>query len=156
MVYVHPSSLTDEGNLHDGYRVCIACTRRQHITEFNWTGKKKSRRRQCKQCLLDKAKAHRNSNRDQYRRYALKWYLNSTYGMSLEEYDSMLSKQNESCKICKSKFDLEDQSRRPHVDHCHKTGRIRGMLCFKCNTALGKFNDDMVLLRSAIDYLQED
>lgn len=156
MVYVHPSSKADEGDLNDGYRVCILCTRRKHITEFHWTGKKTGRRRQCKSCLVEKARVHRNSNREQYRRYSLKWYLNATYGMSLEEYDKMLAEQNEACKICKSRFDLKDQSRRPHVDHCHTTGKVRGILCFTCNTAIGKFHDDVVLLREAISYLESN
>lgn len=153
MVYQHPTAHLDEGDLSDGYRVCISCTRRKHITEFHWTGKKTGRRRQCKNCLVEKAKAHRNLNREQYRRYSLKWHLNSTYDMTLEEYDRLLTNQNESCKICGNRFDLTDQNRRPHIDHSHKTGKIRGILCFKCNTALGKFNDDSDLLRTAAWYL---
>lgn len=155
MVYQHPTSHLDEGDLSEGYRVCVSCSLRKHITEFHWTKKKTGRRRQCKNCLVEKAKAHRNLNRDQYRRYALKWHLNSAYKLSLEDYDRMLSEQSESCKICKAPFDLDDQGRRPHVDHCHSTGKVRGILCFKCNTALGKFNDSPDLLRAAARYLEE-
>jgi len=46
-------------------------------------------------------------------------------------------------------------SKLTHLDHCHKTGRIRGVLCNNCNTGLGKFYDDIELLKTAINYLQK-
>lgn len=68
----------------------------------------------------------------------------------------MLTEQEEKCRVCKTEFDLEDQNRKPHVDHCHNTGRVRGILCFTCNTAIGKMKDDPELLRRAADYLEDD
>lgn len=52
------------------------------------------------------------------------------------------------CKIC-------GESRKLHVDHCHKTGKFRGILCHKCNRALGFFKDDPALLRRAADYIDK-
>lgn len=74
------------------------------------------------------------------------------YGISLEDYNKMLKNQNEVCAIC-SKVCIT--GRALAVDHCHKTGKIRGLLCAHCNTALGRFNDDPVMLEKAIKYLKE-
>lgn len=64
----------------------------------------------------------------------------------------MLHNQGNKCKICEtheSEFD-----KRLAVDHCHKTGKVRGLLCSSCNTSLGKFKDDPEILRRAINYLE--
>lgn len=60
-----------------------------------------------------------------------------------------LREQNGSCAICKKPF-----LRTPHQDHCHKTGRQRGLLCGACNMGIGHFNDDIQVLKSAIEYLE--
>jgi hypothetical protein len=60
----------------------------------------------------------------------------------------MKEKQEDKCAICKRPFD-----RTPHVDHSHKTGKIRGLLCFHCNSGLGMFGDCMDTMESAINYL---
>jgi len=64
----------------------------------------------------------------------------------------MLADQNGVCAICR----LPPTGRRKYltVDHCHLTGRIRGLLHVKCNSAIGNLNDDPELLRSALDYLE--
>lgn len=73
------------------------------------------------------------------------------YGLSLEEYKAMLTEQGGVCKICKRPDELRSHL---SVDHCHATGKIRGLLCDRCNTSLGKFRDDPELLRKAADYLE--
>lgn len=67
----------------------------------------------------------------------------SRYNLSLEEYDKLL--QN-GCQVCGSK-------ERPHLDHDHKTGKFRGLLCGKCNTGLGMFDDSIDKLNKIINYL---
>lgn len=84
-----------------------------------------------------------------------KYYLKCQYGLSLEQFDDLLKVQNYSCKICKT--DERDVYRGSlFVDHCHTTGKIRGLLCHQCNTALGKFRDSETILLSAIEYLKEN
>lgn len=72
----------------------------------------------------------------------------SKYGLTHKEYDGMFKSQGGKCKICGNKFDY-----RLHVDHCHTTGKVRGLLCRGCNTGLGQFQDDPRILREAINYL---
>lgn len=71
------------------------------------------------------------------------------YGLTAEQYDQMLADQDSRCAACGC-----EQGKRPfHVDHCHATGQIRGLLCMNCNSALGHAKDDVQRLRSLIDYL---
>jgi len=78
------------------------------------------------------------------------------YGITLEEYDTMLAKQNYVCAICKNPESMLHKSGRLYnlsIDHDHDTGRVRGLLCRNCNIGLGCFNDDILQLRAAISYL---
>lgn len=76
------------------------------------------------------------------------------YALTLEGVQAMLDAQDGVCLICRKALTLGGRSATSgHVDHDHTTGRVRGVLCSNCNTALGKFRDDPDLLRSAIAYL---
>jgi hypothetical protein len=81
------------------------------------------------------------------RRYKLKGY-----GLTQLQFDDMLSSQNFSCAICGSKEPKGVGNF--HVDHCHTTGAVRGLLCHCCNTALGGFKDNPAALRKAATYLE--
>jgi hypothetical protein len=70
------------------------------------------------------------------------------YKISLEDYDQMVLNQNGLCLICE-----RVPKKRLVVDHCHKTGKVRGLLCDPCNVALGFLEDDVTLLAKAIKYL---
>lgn len=71
--------------------------------------------------------------------------------MSYEDFKLMLKKQNGKCAICRE----PEVKRRMSVDHCHKTGKVRGLLCQMCNTSLGGFKDNPKLLKKAINYLNK-
>lgn len=75
--------------------------------------------------------------------------LKNRYNISLSDYESMYEKQNGKCAIC-----LID-SNSLHVDHCHKTNKIRGLLCGNCNKALGLLKDNTDNFLRAMDYLNE-
>lgn len=79
--------------------------------------------------------------------------LKATYGLTIEQYDSILESQGNSCAICK--IDTPSGRGRFHVDHNHITGEIRGLLCHHCNLALGNFKDDVPTLLNAINYLNK-
>jgi Recombination endonuclease VII len=70
--------------------------------------------------------------------------LKSDYGMTLEQYDEMLEACGNKCQICELPF---EEKRKPHVDHCHKTKAIRGMLCGNCNRAEGILKTPETVLR---------
>lgn len=75
------------------------------------------------------------------------------YGISLIEYDELYTNQNGLCKIC---LQLCSTGRRLCVDHNHKTGKVRGLLCLNCNRAIGNFRDSVELLENAKKYLVEN
>lgn len=76
--------------------------------------------------------------------------------MSSEDLDKMLENHHGTCAICPNKLSLDtkDVFNRYNVDHCHETNRVRGLLCTRCNTVLGKVNDDPELLQCMITYLR--
>ena len=78
------------------------------------------------------------------------------YKLTLEEYLLMVEKQQGCCKICsKHVSSLIGKKTRLCVDHCHTTGKVRGLLCEPCNTLLGMAKDNTQILQSAIAYLME-
>jgi len=89
------------------------------------------------------------------RKEKYRWsYIMRNYGLEKEDFESMLEGQQNKCAICEFEFHDESKSTRPHIDHCHDSGDVRGLLCNNCNTGLGQFKDDPALLSSAIEYLQ--
>jgi len=78
------------------------------------------------------------------------------YGISLEEYNALLLVQGGVCAICRSATKGTKSGKALFVDHCHITGKVRGLLCNACNTVLGKMQDSVERLQSAIVYLQKD
>jgi hypothetical protein len=77
-------------------------------------------------------------------------YLKRKFGITPEQYDEMLAAQGGVCALC-GRQPRDDISL--HVDHDHRTGAIRKLLCFRCNNALGDLGDDPELLRAAAEYL---
>jgi Recombination endonuclease VII len=98
-----------------------------------------------------KAKAYYRINRDKFKQQSRKTQL-SKYNLSPEEYDKILINQGYCCAICR--IEAGEFKRRLAVDHCHKTNKNRGLLCFRCNASIGKFNDNVELLESAVKYLR--
>lgn len=74
------------------------------------------------------------------------------YGLTLDAYRELLQKQNGRCAICGTTACVS--GRGLAVDHCHETGRVRGILCSLCNAGLAKFRDDKLRLLRAVAYLQ--
>lgn len=84
------------------------------------------------------------------------WSLKRKFGITSDQYKEMLSRQNNVCAICNGIERTKANSKRVQqfsVDHCHTTGKIRGLLCSPCNTAIGLFCDNVENLKSAIKYL---
>lgn len=76
----------------------------------------------------------------------------NVYGVTPEMFQDMLSSQSFECPICKRAL-LGDKD--TNIDHCHTTGKVRGLLCDDCNLGLGKFHDDVTALRNAAEYLSK-
>lgn len=84
--------------------------------------------------------------------------IKQVYGITQDEYNDLLKLQNNVCKICGNEELLKRNNITINfsIDHCHKTGKVRGLLCSKCNMALGLLKDDIKILESAITYLNNN
>ena len=86
-----------------------------------------------------------------YSEYEQEYRRMKKYGLTREEYESMYTSQRGACKICGT---VPDKTL--HIDHCHESNVVRGLLCGQCNVGLGMFKDDITLLLEAINYLKEN
>ncbi len=82
-------------------------------------------------------------------------YMRRVYGINSDEYEKMLAAQDGKCAICGT-TDPRGPTGYFVIDHNHRTGRIRGLLCNKCNTGLGMFNESIEAFNSAITYIEID
>jgi Autographiviridae endonuclease VII len=102
----------------------------------------------CKECNRAHRARRRPENRLDRRRRLL-----APYGLTPAQFAALLERQHGGCALC-GQLIGDGTGRSLHVDHDHETGRIRGLLCAGCNTALGKFGDDPRRLRAAAEYLE--
>lgn len=132
----------------DGTQQCRLCGQDRPVTDFHWRSDQGKYRSECKPCKGGRDRAawptKQPARRDQL--------LRSKYGISADEFDETLAAQGGGCRICGR--DSNPDSKSLAVDHCHTTGRVRGILCGPCNKALGLMSDNPELLRLAADYLE--
>jgi len=134
----------------DLYRTCMTCDVEKHITEFYMRDKKTGRRHSaCKECGKARVKARHQANPERTRNNDLK----RNYGITLDEHTQMFKHQQGVCAICKGEGD--GKWKKLCVDHDHKTGKVRQLLCRNCNMVLGQVGDNVNLLEEMIKYLQK-
>ena len=115
----------------------------------------------CKECDRQRKKEYRKRPevREREYTYEMKKHYEKRYGITFDQYNELLIKQNNVCAICKTKNKtIDKRTKRPkrlNVDHCHSTKKVRGLLCTKCNTGIGFFNDNILLLESCLRYIHE-
>jgi hypothetical protein len=109
-----------------------------------------------KRKILLKSKAWYRKNKkyraEYQRKFGREQRLRSKYKLTLTKFNEMKARQKNCCAICGQAF---KGSKDTHVDHDHKTGQIRELLCYRCNHGLGKFLDNPELLLKAADYLKK-
>ncbi len=96
--------------------------------------------------INERRKRYRAASHSQIKEYNLR----AKYGISPQQYRDMIDAQLGMCAIC---ADIMQPGPGTHLDHCHATGKLRQMLCSKCNVGIGFFRDNSGLLRDAADYL---
>jgi hypothetical protein len=110
----------------------------------------------CKVCATAKSRKWHSENKDSpyYKEARRGSYFKTKYDLSLDDRRSMLQSQQYSCAICLTS--LSEEGKLTHIDHCHATGKIRGLLCTNCNRGLGSFKDNTLFLQEAIKYLERN
>jgi hypothetical protein len=119
---------------------------------YNCRKNKDGKQYRCKDCDNKAVNKYRERNAEQHKANQRNANLKHKYGITNEEYHTMLDKQNRCCLIC-NKHETFNAPIRFVVDHCHETGKVRGILCNSCNTGLGLFGDCPHNLRDAAEYL---
>jgi hypothetical protein len=157
-------------------RICTGCNQEKPLDSDHFTKDKYDKSGftyRCKICRNetsrkwnlknpDKVKEANLLNRDKRKKFysspegivcSRKAHLKRMYGITLDDFNKMLKNQGGKCAICRG-TETRDKHKVMAVDHDHKTGKVRALLCFKCNSALGNFNDDPELLKKALKYLK--
>jgi len=165
-------------------RTCKRCHVEKPLEAFHWArgGDRRNRLYSCKVCILTERRDYKRPNPprrdkerlrlwqaqrrakdpDGYRAYMAEWRAKNPaawrahntktrlkrYGLTPAQFASLAQHQHGECAICAA------MPKTLHVDHCHSTGKVRGLLCAWCNTGLGYFRDETETLSQAILYLQ--
>lgn len=133
---------------------CRTCKEIKSEEEFYNRGKCKARPyrtgkdTECKICFRLRSKKNSTPEKKRYHIVRFK------FGLLKEQYDQLI-KKFPVCAICKNEFKTSEPFYEPHVDHCHSTGKVRGLLCGPCNKGLGWFADNSENLINAANYLIE-
>jgi Autographiviridae endonuclease VII len=140
---------------------CCLCKATKGVSEFHTDRRRKyGLANWCKACGKVRSKERRDRLRAEGRLTQLNRNFTIRKKIGLEGYNQMVEEQNDLCAICKQKPFVKPRlgystntSKPLFIDHCHKTGKVRGLLCLHCNNGIGYFKDDINRLQSAIDYL---
>lgn len=131
------------------WKICRICKQMKPIEEIRKHPQyKDGYSNYCKDCYRKRDRRHAKKNRRK-----------SRFGITDKEYKKMLEEQNYVCAICgfeETTVDGFSNIRDLAIDHDHESGKVRGLLCLKCNTALGAFHDNIENLEKAIQYLKEN
>lgn len=141
-------------------KICSRC--HELKTEFHRNSRKNDLlRSDCKDCRNAYRRKYRQKNKPQFTKYentekfknkSFEQKLKRQYGITIQDFNIMLNNQNGLCKLC-NKPEIHKTKKKLSVDHCHITGKVRGLLCHRCNVFLGLVKEDISVLNKAIEYL---
>jgi hypothetical protein len=124
---------------------CKYCLKQKQLSEFpKHSGHRDGHAAICKQCKKKKYPTTAEQKQRAYERN-----IKRNYGITVDDYNAMYESQGGLCLGCKR----GNNGSRFHIDHCHTTGEVRGLLCSKCNAALGLLEDNIETLSNLIVYL---
>lgn len=133
-----------------GTQRCPKCKKIKAVKRFHKDSRTKSGYNYvCKVCRNARNRRYKQSSRTLRKRWEK--HINDSYGITGEEYDKKFKQQAGLCEICERP--PNPNGRRLAVDHNHTTGKVRGLLCSKCNQGIGHLNDSIDLLNRCIEYL---
>lgn len=137
---------------------CCVCLERKHFDDFyNYKNKSDGKSYRCKLCDDVARKKWKSSNVDKARYSMRNNNLKTKYGVDIEWYETKFKEQGHKCAVC-GITENQVTGDRSHlnfaVDHNHDTGNVRGVLCNKCNRAIGMLGDSSESLNKAVNYLQ--
>lgn len=151
--------------LPPGFKQCAKCNKLKSLSSFYKRNKEKNLlRNECKECASKRNKEyvakHKHRLQIKNKEWAIKnknkirdTKIKRKFGITLEEKNQMFKDQQNKCAICGTVENI--RGRDWDIDHCHETGKVRGILCSNCNRGLGLFGDSVKNLLKAAEYLQK-
>lgn len=136
-------------------KLCSVCIEDKEDSEFypNRTKGPNVLQDMCKSCSSIRRKQYYKDNLPRKQELQKALHLRKTYDLSVEQVNALKTSQKDLCAICKQKPDT-GRYKDFYVDHSHETKAVRGLLCYRCNMLLGYAKENLEVLRTAIDYLQ--
>lgn len=139
---------------------CSKCDEILDLSNFRKMPKIKcGYRSSCKKCDNKQRRLYLSKmTNDERRNKRKKEAIKNSHGIDIQEYNNMQIKQNNKCLICgkEESMKLHSNIKFLCVNHCHDSGKIRGLLCNSCNVGLGCFKDNIELIEKALDYLKNN
>lgn len=147
-------------------KTCNKCLIKQSLDNYRSHSTTKDHKRTiCKSCDDANQRRWYAANKEEYAATTLAWQrknpekrkgyrIKATYGISFDDFLDMLKAQENKCKICGTAHSMNTSKTRLCIDHDHVTGKVRGLLCDKCNRGLGVFRDNPEFLLKAAEYLK--
>ena len=136
-----------------GKHNCVKCTRGS--SKRRWIdGKNTEWRKENKELVNEYNRTRYKALTEEEKKERLRRQHIRTYGIQPEDYEKMLLEQNGVCACC-GQEETSKKSKHLSIDHCHHTGKVRALLCSKCNVGIGLFYDNIHNLRNAILYLEK-
>jgi hypothetical protein len=133
-------------------KTCKRCKVEKPVLDFA-KGRSYGSHAWCKPCMAEYQLTYKQKKGKEYFK---NYNFMSKYGITLEEAQKMLADQHNSCALCKKEVQfLPGFSNAAHIDHCHSSGKVRGILCGNCNTALGKLGDSVETIKNVLKYLEQ-
>lgn len=141
-------------------KICSVCREEKPLSDYHRSkNTKDGHTYRCKPCDREARYKYRTKDPKRYAEKLRNRQLKYKYGIDLKIYREMLEEQKGGCRICGASSNNAlygiNKTDNFSVDHCHDTGKVRGLLCNQCNRALGFFKDDPELLRKAANYLEQ-
>jgi hypothetical protein len=134
--------------LKNGLFHCKRCGHSKPLCEM-----RKDYRYMCLDCFSKSGNEWSKKNSAKSAIHKRRHHLMRKFGITLEEYDSLLAHQDNKCAICRGPL-KDPRGHAPHIDHEHGTVKVRGILCHGCNNGLGNFADNPTALRNAALYIE--
>ena len=132
-------------------KVCKTCGLKKALDEYS-NARANVKHAHCKSCRKFKHAERRKENPELVAAIERRSKFKRNYGITIDDYYNMLKAQNNGCSIC-GVIKPSNRTGFFAVDHCHVSGKVRGLLCSKCNRGLGLFNDSPQRLQAAASYL---
>jgi hypothetical protein len=146
-------------------KTCTKCEKKLSLDKFyKHKSYKDGHYSRCKDCYNEYQRSDKTKIKNNIRNivtgyhhkrssYFKDYHFKKKYGISTIEYNQMLVSQNFLCKICKVHH--TEAHNGLYVDHCHKSEKVRGLLCQKCNSAIGMLREDINIINNVLEYLKQ-